>query len=75
MLIVHCVITSQRSELLGLPADVVVIDSLMEERDCFSWRLMMESRKGGMKKQLKNSISGTNLSALRNPVGISNYLH
>lgn len=63
------------SELLGLPADIVVTDSLMEERDWFFWRLMMENRKGGMKKQLKNSISGTSLPASRNPVGISSYLH
>lgn len=31
---------------LGLPVDIVVIDSLMEEKKYFSWRLVMENGKG-----------------------------
>lgn len=34
------------SELRGLPVDIVVINSLLEEKDCFSWRLVMENGKG-----------------------------
>lgn len=59
------------SELLGLPVDIVVTNSLIKEKDRFSWRLVMENEKGGMKKQLKNLISGMSLSPLRNPVWIS----
>lgn len=47
MLIVQsCYDLTEMSELRGLPVDIVVIDSLMEEKDCFSWRLVMENGKG-----------------------------
>lgn len=36
----------EMSQLLGLPVDIVVIDSLREEKDGFSWWLVMESGKG-----------------------------
>lgn len=37
---------TEMSELRGLPVDIVVIDSLLEEKDCFSWRLVKENGKG-----------------------------
>lgn len=29
-----------------MPVDIVVIDTVIEEQDCFSWRLVLESGKG-----------------------------
>lgn len=69
----ECYNLTEMSELLGLPVDIVVTNSLIKEKDCFSWRLVMENEKGGMKKQLKNLISGMSLSPLRNPVWISQH--